>query len=127
LDTTNLKAKITIKEYPARVTRGEPFSIDVSLGNLSKERWISLLPNPVHLSYHWIDETGRQIVFEGIRTLIRYPLFPDETRQFTVDIIAPEKCGDYVLQITLVQEGCFWFEQVDQNLGVNLIIKINNE
>jgi 2-polyprenyl-3-methyl-5-hydroxy-6-metoxy-1,4-benzoquinol methylase len=123
LDTKKLTAKISVGSYPATVAPDEHFSVDITLDNLSEERWVSLLPNPVHLTYHWLDEKGEFTVFEGIRTIIRYPLLPMERRKFSIDVIAPKTYGNNILQVTLVQEACFWFEKVVQDLSVFLMIK----
>ncbi len=63
------------------------------------------------------------VVFDGMRTVIRYPLSPGEHRYFSLNVIAPKTYGEYILQVTLVQEMCFWFENVIQTLPVSLRIK----
>ena len=123
LDANKLNAKISVQSYPRIVAPDEYFSVKIILDNLSCERWVSLLPNPVYLSYHWLNDKGIYEVFDGIRTGIRYPLLPGESRHFSLDIIAPKIAGEYVLQVTLVQEACCWFENVIQTLPVSLIIK----
>jgi 2-polyprenyl-3-methyl-5-hydroxy-6-metoxy-1,4-benzoquinol methylase len=123
LDTNKLNVKISVQSYPAIVAPDEHFSVKIILNNLSCERWVSLLPNPVHLSYHWLNEKGTYVVFDGIRTAIRYPLLPEENRHFSLNVVAPKTYGEYVLQVTLVQEACFWFENIIQTLPVSLTIK----
>jgi 2-polyprenyl-3-methyl-5-hydroxy-6-metoxy-1,4-benzoquinol methylase len=123
LDTNKLNVKISVQSYLRIVAPDEHFSVEIILENLSFERWVSLLPNPIHLSYHWLNDKGTYAVFDGIRTAIRYPLLPGESRLFSLNIIAPKKSGEYVLQVTLVQEACFWFENVTQTLPVSLMIK----
>ena len=123
LDTDKLDLKISVESYPEVVVPDELFSVEIILENLSCERWVSLLPNPVHLSYHWFNETGTPLVFDGIRTSIRCPLLPGESRHFSLNVVAPKTYGVYVLHVTLVQEACFWFENIIQNLPVSLMIK----
>jgi hypothetical protein len=123
LDIKKLNAKISVHSFPAIVSPDELFSVDLTLENLSEERWVSLQPHPVHLAYHWLDENGKCIVYDGIRTLIQYPLFQGESRKFFIEVLAPKISGNNILQITLVQESCFWFEKVIQNLPVCLMIK----
>jgi 2-polyprenyl-3-methyl-5-hydroxy-6-metoxy-1,4-benzoquinol methylase len=123
LDKNKLYVKITVQSYPVIVAPDEHFSVEIVLENLSFERWVSLLPNPVHLSYHWFDEKGTNSVFDGIRTSIRYPLVPGESRPFSLSVVAPKTSGEYVLQVTLVQEAYFWFENVVPTLPVSLRIK----
>ena len=127
LDTTKLNIKISVQSYPGIVNPDEHFLVEIILNNLSCERWVSLLPNPVHLSYHWLNEKGTYEVFDGIRTVIRNPLLPGESRHFLLNVVAPKTYGEYVLQVTLVQEACFWFENVIRNLPVSLMIKTKTD
>jgi len=123
LNIKKLDAKISVHSFPAIVSADEHFTIDVTLDNRSGERWVSLLPNPIHLAYHWLDENGRVVIFDGVRTVIQYPLLPNESRHFVMEVVAPPKSGNNILQITLVQEFCFWFENVVPDLPVSLTIK----
>ena len=123
LDIKKLDAKISLDSFPKSVVADELFSIGITLENLSGDRWVSLQPNPVHLSYHWYDEHNECIVFDGIRTVILYPLLPGESRHFLMEVIAPKKSGNNILQVSLVQESCFWFETFVLNLPVSLMIK----
>jgi 2-polyprenyl-3-methyl-5-hydroxy-6-metoxy-1,4-benzoquinol methylase len=123
LDTTQLNAKISVHEYPAIVSPEEHFFVYITIKNLSEERWASLQPNPVFLTYHWVDNEGNTAVWDGVRTGILYPLMPGESRHFSLDVIAPDLSGDYILQVTMVQEGCFWFESLLKTLPVSLRIK----
>ena len=40
-----------------------------------------------------------------------------------MNVVAPKTSGNYVLQVTLVQESCFWFETIVENLPISLMIK----
>jgi 2-polyprenyl-3-methyl-5-hydroxy-6-metoxy-1,4-benzoquinol methylase len=123
LNTHTLKVNISVGSYPARVSPGEHFLIEIVLENLSEERWVSLQPYPVFLTYHWVDHKGKYVIWDGIRTGIPYPLMPGENRQFSIDVVAPDSHDEYILQLTLVQEGCFWFENILKTLPVSLRIK----
>jgi 2-polyprenyl-3-methyl-5-hydroxy-6-metoxy-1,4-benzoquinol methylase len=127
LDTKMLRAKISVCLYPETVTPDEHFFVDLTLDNLCEEIWKSLPPNPVYLSYHWLDEKRVCIVFEGVRTVIRFSLLPGKSQHFSMDVVAPKTPGEYILQVTLVQEGCFWFEKVVQNLPVSLMIMCKSD
>jgi 2-polyprenyl-3-methyl-5-hydroxy-6-metoxy-1,4-benzoquinol methylase len=127
LDTNTLNVKVSVQSFPGIVAPYEQFSVEIILDNLSCERWVSLLPNPVHLAYHWLDKEGQYTVFDGVRTVIRYPLLPGESRHFSMDVVAPKTCGNFVLQVTLVQEACFWFENVVQDLPVSMMIKTKTD
>jgi len=124
LDTSQLAVILSSETIRIQCNKKETLRVNIVVENRSPERFISLFPNPVHISYHWVDNTGNYEVFEGIRTPITMPLKPSETRSFTVKIIAPEKSGTYRLQITLVQEFIFWFEQVLKNLPLSIEVTV---
>ena len=52
------------------------------------------------------------MVFDGNRTPLSPPLSPGEERLIMVEVKAPEKPGLYHLELTMVQELCFWFEEI---------------
>ena len=73
---------------------------------------------PVNISYHIIDESGNTVVWDGIRTglISNLPvggiLEQDIQIQINNDLI---KDGiRYKAVITLVQEGMFWFNDIDK-------------
>ena len=74
-------------------------------------------PYPVHIAYHWFDQTGRTpVVFDGMRTMLPLPLEQAERgRQLAATVQAPHQPGVYNLSMTLVQEGFFWFDQAANN------------
>jgi hypothetical protein len=65
--------------------------------------------NAVHLSYHWLDQKRQPVVYDGLRTQLPSDLNPGESLTLKAAIQAPDKAGEYVLHMTLVQEGVAWF------------------
>ena len=60
-------------------------------------------------SYHWLDDFGKILLFEGMRTPFGRPVRPGETATRRVRAApAPEKAA--VLRVTIVQEGVAWFD-----------------
>ena len=62
------------------------------------------------VSYHWLDELGNAIVWDGLRTGIRTE--PGETAAVDVAVRAPMPPGRYRLAFDLVDESRFWFGEV---------------
>ena len=124
LNPDQFKAKISINSHPSVAKANGHFKIDITLHNLSDQRWVSLPPNPIHVAYHWVDDKGEIIIFNGIRSRIDFPLESGEKRDIIMTVLCPEKPGSYQLQISLVQESCFWFEQVTKDLPVCVQVKI---
>jgi SAM-dependent methyltransferase len=118
-----IKVNIDLNTLPGH----KKMQIPISILNRSNERLVSLPPNPVHISYHWADENGKILMFEGLRTTLNLPIRTGEERSCLMDIITPEKEGKYRLQITLVQEWCFWFEDRVKSLPLDIIVEIDDE
>lgn len=119
----NIKVNTDLDTLPC----DKKIQIPISILNKSNERLVSLPPNPVHISYHWAYENGKILVFDGLRTPIKLPILPGEERDYLVDIMTPDKESKYRLQITLVQEWCFWFEDRVKSLPLDIIVQIVDE
>ena len=103
---------ICITEAPPRIVVEENFPIRIELTNNSAKSLSSEEPFPVNVSYHWLDAVGNMVTYDGIRTRLPRPLASNDKMEIWTEIIAPELEGDYRLQITCVQEGVLWFDQV---------------
>lgn len=125
LDTHNLKVVIEVGGNELTLARAEYYTVNIKLTNLSKESFKSRLPYPVYLAYHWYNlETNSYEIFDGIRTDLQTPIEPNESKDLEMDVVAPERAGKYLLQITLVQEQQFWFENIIDNLPVVIKVEI---
>lgn len=108
------EVSLEAKGVPEAVGVSELFWVDVEVTNASAETLHSRPPfSPVHLSYHWVDKLTRGLcVWDGYRSGL-YPDAPaNATILCTMMIVAPDEPGQYLLQITMVQEEICWFEQV---------------
>jgi MoaA/NifB/PqqE/SkfB family radical SAM enzyme len=66
----------------------------------------------VNVSYHWRNaETGDCVIFDGLRTALPRFIYPGETVAVSIDVIAPDRPGRYNLNVTLVKELEYWFEE----------------
>lgn len=86
--------------------------ISLQIANRTKQIFSSASPYPVMVSYHILDERGREVVYDGLRTAFTSPLIPQETCRIklNVDLSGLKTPGNYVLIVTLVQESQFWFD-----------------
>jgi hypothetical protein len=64
----------------------------------------------VNLSYHWLDERGNAIVWDGIRTPLA--LAPGEQTTVEAKLRGPIPPGPYRLALDLVDEGRLWFAEI---------------
>jgi hypothetical protein len=98
--------------FPSAITVGEkPFSGTVRFRNTSGERWPSGPGRRLKLAYHWLDETGEAVVFEGRRTAIGRGIPAGDEALVTQEVLPPAAPGRYRLQVDLVFEFVGWFSQ----------------
>jgi len=65
----------------------------------------------IFASYHWLDDRGNPIVWDGIRTALP-PLAPGESASVPVDVRAPIPPGRYRFAFDLVAEHRAWLSEL---------------
>jgi hypothetical protein len=108
LEASNVSKAVRISEL---------FWIDVKVTNETSENLHPHPPLGVYLAYHWIDKMTRSVaVFEGHRAGL-FPFVPANTTTASrISVMAPAKPGQYILQVTMVQEGVAWFEHIQPDI-----------
>jgi hypothetical protein len=90
----------------------EAYDLIVIVENDSKYWWGGDVA-PVKLCYHWFDQEGGTVIFNGIRTeLPNEGIGPGEKAKLKMRIKMPDCSGAYKLQLTLLQEYFEWFETI---------------
>jgi hypothetical protein len=87
------------------VQAGAKAQLQVQLENAGTAPWRAL-----NLSYHWLDERGNPILWDGIRTPV--DAAPDERRALSADLRGPIPPGRYRLALDLVDEHRFWLAEL---------------
>jgi len=64
------------------------------------------------LSYHWLDERGNPIVWDGIRTPLERAVAPAERVHLPLALRGPIPPGRYRLAVDLVEEHRFWLAEL---------------
>jgi hypothetical protein len=77
----------------------------VALENAGAAAWRGL-----NVSYHWLDERGNPIVWDGLRTEVAAA--PGERVEAELRVRAPIPPGVYRLAFDLVDEGRFWLAEL---------------
>ncbi|MCE5308858.1 MAG: methyltransferase domain-containing protein [Acidobacteriales bacterium] len=105
------EVRIKFSEAPDRLAVGSCVLVGVALENKSGFSLRSVGGHAVHLSYHWLDESGEStIVRDGMRTVL-VPSIPSAgSGLYWLQVQAPDVPGTYFLRVTLVQERVFWFD-----------------
>lgn len=81
-------------------------SIPVSLKNNSRTSVDT--SNGFYLSYHLLDANGKELVYDGIRTIIDVGPFSEQDVEMSFEVPEP---GTYTLILDVLDEGELWFEK----------------
>src|SRR5438093_6832346 len=84
-------------------------TVPITLGNTSNFTWPAAGPNPVTLSYHWINSSGQTVAWDGLRTKLPADVPAGQLTQVQANLAFPSAAGTYILRWDLVQEGVSWF------------------
>ena len=127
LPQEGFRAAFSARKVPLAMKKGQTFTVDVTVKNLSPSTWPSKPDGrnrfAVHMSYHWLTKNGEAVVFDGLRTLLPHDLEPRESVTLKAMIQAPAIPGSYNLEITMVQEQVAWFpERGGEKLVIPAII-----
>jgi len=97
---------------PATLAPEELAVVAIEVRNLGARAWPATGAQPIRLSYHWQEaETGRTVVFDGLRTLLPSDVAPGATARLAARVQAPDRAGRYRLRFDLVHEGVTWFSR----------------
>jgi hypothetical protein len=80
--------------------------VELELENAGLVAW----RDNVNVAYHWLDERGNPIVWDGIRTPLE--LEPGRRARIEAPLRGPIPPGRYRLALDLVSEGRFWFAEL---------------
>jgi hypothetical protein len=101
----------TVERAP--VEAGTLQQVTVEVENAGTAAWRTRGPeNGLFLSYHWLDERGNPIDWDGLRTPLTRVVEPGETLRQALSLRAPIPPGRYRLAIDLVEEHRFWLAEI---------------
>ena len=93
---------------PTVMGAGSTAAIQVTAENTGDFTWPAGGNNPVHISYHWL-QNGNVVINDGNRATLPGDLAPGQNVTVNLSVTAPSSLGSYTLQIDTVQEGVTWF------------------
>ena len=113
LDETPYRAEYSAVAVPDKVQAGANFTARVTVKNVGGALWlpIGISALGVNMSYHWLDEAGRVVVWDGLRTALPTAVEKGQSVTVTFTVAAPSQPGRYQLELDLVREGVTWFSQ----------------
>ena len=93
----------------APVQAGAAQVATVELENEGGARWRTRgREDGLFLSYHWLDERGNPILWDGVRTSLEREIEPGERVTHALRVRGPIPPGSYRLAVDLVEEWRFW-------------------
>jgi len=93
----------------APVQAGAAQLATVELENDGGARWRTRgHEDGLFLSYHWLDERGNPILWDGVRTALEREIEPGERLRHPLRVRGPIPPGRYRLAVDLVEEWRFW-------------------
>ena len=95
------------------IEAGALHQITVDVENAGSAPWRTRGPEDgLFLSYHWLDERGNPIVWDGVRTPLARVVAPGESLRQAVRLRGPIPPGRYRLGVDLVEEHRFWVAEL---------------
>ncbi|MEA2662844.1 MAG: hypothetical protein QOH08_2416 [Chloroflexota bacterium] len=88
---------------------GQTVAVPVTVTNTGVGIFPAFGATPVDLSYHWYDQAGKQLVWEGLRTKLPADLRAGQSVALQAQVQSPPDGGTYQLRFDLVLEGVSWF------------------
>jgi hypothetical protein len=85
---------------------------------------VSAPPNPVNLSYRWLEGPPGAPLAEGLRSPLPRPLPPGDAVECRYALEVPAVPGNYTIRVTLVQEHVRWFDEVDTANGPTMRLRV---
>lgn len=123
-DDATIDVELTSVVSTVTVVPGETMRIPVTIVNRGGARLSSEADQPVLLSYHWRDEAGETVVWDGLRTFLPRTLDRNDREELLLNVRAPENEGSYFLDITLVKEHVAWYDELISGLPLRIKTKV---
>ena len=107
--TPELDASYDRTTAPSAVIAAAEMPVEVRITNTGIRPWPAGGDQPVRLGYHWYDENGNTVLWEGARAALSSDVASGQATTLDVSVRAPQTNGTYTLAWDLVQEGAGWF------------------
>lgn len=97
---------------PGRPRAGALGTARLALQNAGTVSWPPTGERRVCLGYHWLDELGNPIVWDGLWTALPREVAPGERVEAELTVRGPLPPGPYRLAFDLVAEDRYWFSEL---------------
>lgn len=103
-----------------RMQPGKLTNLPLSFVNLTDTAISSFSVSPIVLSYHWKRKSGEMVIWDGLRTLLPRVLYKGDADDIFVAVRAPLEPGDYLLEVSLLEEGRSWYDDRIDGLPLSI-------
>ncbi len=112
----NWKALYNVTNTLITCSPGELISIPCVVTNTGSETWNYKITRGnnkyfVVLCYRIFNKIGKMVVLHGLPSILTSKVKPGDKSKINMAVKAPEKKGDYVLSVSLLQQGIAWFDK----------------
>jgi hypothetical protein len=97
---------------PGRPRAGALGTARLAFQNAGTVPWPPTGERRVCLGYHWLDELGNPIVWDGLWTALPHEVAPGERVEAELAVRGPIPPGPYRLAFDLVAEDRYWFSEL---------------
>jgi SAM-dependent methyltransferase len=104
----NIAFSLDLDYLPDRLPAGRVSTHNIRITNTGSGIISSEGSEPVHLSYHWLNQHGAVIDWDGRRTPLPVELRPGCSVTVPLSVAAPMTRGPAFVQVCLVHEGRQW-------------------
>ena len=126
LPLDQLKVEFCFAQVPEIIPAGYYSEVFLTIANRGALPWPGgWREKMLSVSYHWLNEDGEMKIFDGLRTpLPKRGLSPGQECDIVAEVQAPESPGNYILQLTAVQEHASWFPNSHESNVKEMIVKV---
>jgi glycosyltransferase involved in cell wall biosynthesis len=110
-DQHSYRARYQLHDPPISLAADECALVDIDITNVGELPWPHRGERRLALSYRWLDALGRLLPGEGPHAPLPRAVAPGEVVRLEVRIEPPERPGEHVLQVELVEEGVAWLSE----------------
>ena len=116
------RATYTVGAVP-QMQLGQTITVPVTVNNVGQGIFSATSSTPVDLGYHWYDQIGKVVVWDGLRTKLPADLQPGQSVSLQAQVQSPPDAGTFQLRFDLAQEGVAWFSSKGTPTGnVNVTV-----